>query len=127
MPRPNSLDPLEPFPVRLPASLVTRLRAEAQAAGVTNSDVIRSYLQLADAKPLGQPRQVRKQKYIGEINKADPALMRSLASIGNNLNQIAQGINRSNLAKEPLSKIEIVVILRQIEKQIDEIGAINAA
>jgi hypothetical protein len=127
MARPTATDPLEPFPVRLPALLVTRLKREAEEAGVTNSDVIRSYLQLADAKPLAQPRQVRRQKYTGPINAADPKLMQALAGIGNNLNQIARGINHSNLKNEPLSKVYILAELRKIELHLQQIGAKNAS
>jgi hypothetical protein len=126
MARPNAKDPLMPFPVRLPASLVSRLSAEATERGVTNSDVFRSYISLADAKPLGQPRRVRQQKYEGKINAADPALMRALAGIGNNLNQLAYGVNASNLSAEPLSKVQILTLLRSIEEKLDAIGAANA-
>lgn len=127
MPRPNASDPLTPFPVRLPVSLVTRLRAEALNSGVTNSDVIRRYLSLTEAKPLGQPRQVQRQKYTGPVNHADPKLMQALAGIGNNMNQIAQGINRSNLQSEPLAKIHILAVLRSIEQKLEAIGAANAS
>ena len=127
MARPNAADPLVPFPVRLPALLATRLKREAEDAGVTNSDVIRRYLQLADAKPLGKPRQVQRQKYTGPVNAADPKLMQALAGIGNNLNQIARGINHSNLKNEPLARVYILAELRKIELHLQAIGAKNAS
>lgn len=127
MPRPTAENPLIPFPVRLPTDLVERLRAEAAASGVTNSDVFRRYLSLADAKPLAQPRPQRAQKYTGRVNHADPDLMRSLAGIGNNLNQLARSVNVSNLANEPLSRIHILSVLRLIEQKLEVIGAKNAA
>lgn len=127
MARPNADNPLVPFPVRLPADLAERLRAEAKAHGCTNSDVFRRYLALDDAKPLNQPRPVRAQKYTGRVNHADPALMRQLAQIGNNLNQIAHRINASNLAGEPLSMVQILAALSSIEREIEALGAANAA
>lgn len=127
MARPNADNPLVPFPVRLPLDLAERLRAEAQAHGCTNSDVFRRYLSLEDAKPLNQPRPVRAQKYTGHVNHADPALMRQLAQIGNNLNQLAHGVNASNLANEPLSLVQILATLRSIERQLEALGAANAA
>jgi hypothetical protein len=127
MARPNAEDPLVPFPVRLPTSLAEQLRAEAIAAGCTNSDVFRRYLALADAKPLNKSRPVKRQKYTGRINHADPELMRVIAGIGNNLNQIAHGLNSANLKNEPLAKIHILTVLRSIEQKLEAIGAKNAA
>lgn len=127
MPRPTSPDPLVPFPVRLPRSLAERLRGEALTKGVTNSDIFRAYLDLADAKPLAKPRPQKPQKYMGRINHADPDLMRALASIGNNLNQLAHGVNASNLASEPIARAHILAVLRSIEIKLDRIGADNAA
>ena len=127
MARPNAEDPLVPVPVRLPTSLAERLREEAAAHGCTNSDVFRRYLSLADAKPLNQPRPVRVQKYAGRVNHADPALMRAIAGIGNNLNQIAHGLNAANLAGEPLAHVHILAVLRSIEQKLEQIGAQNAA
>lgn len=127
MARPNAENPLLPFPVRLPSDLVERLRSEAIEAGVTNSDVFRRYLTLADAKPLAQPRPQRAQKYTGRVNHADPDLMRALAGIGNNLNQLARSVNVSNLANEPLSRVHILSVLRSIEQKLEAIGVKNAA
>lgn len=127
MARPVVQNPLLPFPVRLPADLVTRLRGEAEAAGVTNSDVFRRYLDLADAKPLAKPRPQKAQKYTGHVNHADPELMRVLAGIGNNLNQLAHGVNASNLSGEPIARVHILSVLRSIEEKLDKIGERNAA
>ena len=127
MARPNADNPLLPFPVRLPADLVERLRSEASAAGVTNSDVFRRYLDLADAKPLAKPRPRRAQKHLGHVNHADPELMRALAGIGNNLNQLAHGVNASNLAGEPIQRLHVLAVLRSIEQKLEAIGAKNAA
>lgn len=127
MARPNAEDPLIPFPVRLPTSLAEQLKAEAAAHGCTNSDVFRRYIDLAKAKPLNAPRPIRHQKYTGPVNHADPDLMRALAGIGNNLNQIAHGVNASNLAGEPIARAHILIQLRKIEQMLERIGAENAA
>ncbi len=127
MARPNAEDPLVPFPVRLPTSLAERLRGEAAAKGCTNSDVFRAYLDLANAKPLAKPRPQRAQKYTGRVNHADPKLMRVLAGIGNNLNQLAHGVNASNLAGEPLAMVHLLSVLRSIELKLEAVGTKNAA
>jgi hypothetical protein len=126
MPAHKSEDPLTTFPVRLRASLVERLRAEAIELGCTNSDVFRRYLSLADAKPLNKPRPVRAPKYTGRVNHADPKLMMSLAQIGNNINQLAREVN-SNLKNEPINVVQILTVLISIERTLTEIGAQNAS
>jgi hypothetical protein len=127
MARPNAEDPLIPLPVRLPTSTVKRLRAQATAAGCSLSDVLRSHLTLAEAKPLGKARPVKQQKYTGKLNKADPELMRALAGIGNNLNQLAHGVNHSNLLGEPIARVHILSILRNIEQKLEALAAQNAS
>jgi hypothetical protein len=127
MPAKKSDDPLTTFPVRLPASLVERLRGEAVEHGCTNSDVFRRYLSLADAKPLNKPRPVRAPKYTGRVNHADPKLMFAIAQIGNNLNQLARSVNGSSMKKEPIELIQVLSVLISIERALTEIGAQNAS
>jgi len=127
MGRHSSDDPLVPFPVRLKKSVVAQLKAEAAEKGRTNSDVFRHYLGLKDAQPLNQPRPRPMPKYEGKLNNADPKLMRALAGIGNNLNQIAFGVSTSNLANEPLDRVRILAALHKIEQHLQQIGAANAA
>lgn len=51
------------------------------------------------------------------VAHADPALLRALAGIGNNLNQIARAINGG--AWGPADTVAIVSALRDIERRLD--------
>lgn len=127
MARPNVDDPLIPLPVRLPTSLVERLRDQAAAAGCSVSDALRSHLTLAEAKPLGKPRPRRREpKKLGAVSGADPVLLRELASIGNNMNQLARTVNAGLLAGSPIECVQILASLRSIEQQIMLIGERHA-
>jgi hypothetical protein len=126
MARPNADDPLIPLPVRLPRSAVERLREQATAAGCSLSDVLRSHLTLADAKPLGKPRPRRREpKKLGTVS-ADPVLLRELASIGNNINQLARNVNSGLLGGTPIDCVLVLASLRAIEQQIMLIGERHA-
>lgn len=132
MPAHVAADPLTPFPVRLPLSIVERLRSEAVAAGVTNSHVFRTYLDLADrqlATPASerQPRRSRIRKYEAEYNKADPDLIRVLAGMANNLNQLAHQVNSSVLVGEPLSAAHILIVLGTLDEKIKALMDQNAS
>jgi len=127
MARRPSTDPLIPVPVRLPASLAAHLRALADAGGCTVSDALRAHLSLDAAKPLGKPRPRRREpKRLGAVSGADPALMRALASIGNNLNQIARATNGAALAGTPIDVVRILASLKAIEQEIMLMGECHA-
>lgn len=51
------------------------------------------------------------------VAHADPALLRALAGIGNNLNQIARAVNGG--AWGPADTVAIVAALRDIERRLD--------
>ena len=126
MARPNATDPLIPLPVRLPTSTVERLRAEATAAGVSLSDVLRSHLTLAEAKPLGKPRPRRREPTkLGAVSGADPVLLRALSGIGNNMNQIARRAGNFPGAST-MQCVEVLVILRAIESELTQIAERHA-
>lgn len=121
MPRPNTKDPLIPLPVRLPASTVERLRAQAEEHGCSVSDVLRAHLTLEDAKPLGKPKpRKRSPKKLGAISEIDPTLVREIASIGNNINQIARVINKGVLNGSTIDSIKLLVALQAIDQRITE-------
>lgn len=127
MPRPTAGDPLIPLPVRLPTSTVERLREQATAAGCSLSDVLRSHLTLAEAKPLGKPRPRRREpKKLGAVSGADPVLLRELASFGNNMNQLARSVNSGLLGGTPIECIQILSSLRAIEQEIMAISERHA-
>lgn len=126
MARPTVPDPLIPLPVRLPTSLVERLRAQAEAAGVTVSDVLRSHLDIAEAKPLAKPRPQFRSKKLGEVSGADPALMRQIAGIGNNLNQLARTVNAGLLGGAGVDAVEILMRMEAIERHLNAISRHHA-
>ncbi len=53
----------------------------------------------------------------------DPALLRALAGIGNNLNQIARKVNTGEW--EPLQTAEIIAALGAIERELSELRALH--
>ncbi len=92
----------------------TRIDALAQSSAQTLSEILREALDLAKARRL-RP-----------ISKADPALLRKVAGIGNNLNQIARHLNRE-VAGGNIRAIDgvalsaqFIVIERLLVHKIDE-------
>jgi hypothetical protein len=53
----------------------------------------------------------------------DPALLRALAGIGNNMNQIARRVNTGEW--EPLDTAKIVAALAAIERELAELRALH--
>lgn len=121
MPAKKSDDPLLPVPCRLPASVVARFASQAKEKGVTLSDVLRSHLTVEEAKPLGKPVP-RKRTRLAAVSAADPALLRQLASIGNNLNQIAKAVNESNKSAKPVEMVSLLVTLKSIERSLEKLS-----
>ncbi|TVQ96924.1 MAG: plasmid mobilization relaxosome protein MobC [Desulfovibrionales bacterium] len=109
-------DPLVVTPVRLPQSVVTQLRAEAEAKGASMSDVLRSRLAHEAVKPLGRPTP-RKRAVAAAAPKVDPVLLRELAKIGNNLNQIGRWCNTY---KSEADTVQVLRALVAIERRFAE-------
>lgn len=99
--------PWKTIGIRLPPDTADKLKDEAANLGVTVSDVLRSYIKDEQIKPLGRPRPVKSIPNRA-YTPADPALVRELAKIGNNLNQLARWANTYK------SNIEAVQILSQL-------------
>ena len=120
MPARRADDPLVLLPLRVPASLRAVLVEQANAAGSTLSDALRSHLTLAAAKPLGKPVPRRRQpQRLAAVSGADPELVRQVAAIGSNLNQIARAANTVAINGKQIEIIELLVLLRSIERKID--------
>jgi len=107
-------DPLVVVPVRLPTSVVMQLRAEAEAKGVSVSDVLRSRVAHEAVKPLGRPTP-RKRPVAAAAPRVDPALLRELAKIGNNLNQIGRWCNT---VKDEGQAVQVLGVLVAIEQRL---------
>ena len=114
-----SADPLVLLPVRVRKSTHDSLRAIAAEGGVTLSDVLRAHLTLAAEKPLGQPIPRRRPpRKLGSVSRSDPELLREVAAISGNLNQIARAVNTGAVAGTAVQAIELLVLLLSIERQI---------
>lgn len=53
-----------------------------------------------------------------KIIPTDPKLLRQLAGIGNNINQIARTVNQQSKTDTPIDKIAIITALANIEKEL---------
>lgn len=129
MPAHHVNDPLVSLSVRIPQSLRDRLNAQAIKAGVTLADQFRSHLTLAEVKPLGVPvkrRRLTQPLDIDHARCADPALLRSLAAIGSNLNQVARAVNTGAIAGDRMQAIELLVLLRAMEREFAVLVASSA-
>ncbi len=108
---------------RLPSEVVARWRTEAVAQGLNLSDLLRGTLAaaLAGGEAAGAvttrrppPRQRRGEGARGRVATMDPALLRQLAWIGNNLNQIARVANSTGT-----TDVRTLLALQRIRIQLD--------
>ena len=99
MSRPRSSDPLVNTGLRLPASLLARLDDAAAAASRSRADLIRSYLEVpflptiepsSSFRPSPSPKSEHPKVVPLPLNRE---LMRNLAQVGNNLNQVVRELN----------------------------------
>jgi len=126
MPAHRVPDPLVRLNLRVPKSLRDQLAAQASKAGVTLSDSLRSHLSIEAIKPLGVP--VRRSRSVQKLDPApcaDPALLRHLAAIGSNLNQIARAANTAAMTGSPMEFIVLLVLMRSIECEFTVLVASN--
>ena len=118
MPAHRVSDPLVQLNLRVPKSLRDQLAAQASEAGVTLSDLVRSHMSIDAIKPLGVP--VRRSRSVRNLELApcaDLALLRQLAAIGSNLNQIARAANTAAITGSPMDFIELLMLMRAIERE----------
>lgn len=119
MPARRADDPLVLVPLRLPKSLVDAARDEAEATGATLSDAVRTRIASSAVKLLGKPRVRRRAALLPDrVHRADPALVRQVAAIGSNLNQLARVANASALNGTPIEVITLLTQLCAIERQL---------
>jgi hypothetical protein len=59
-----------------------------------------------------------KQTKQSRIQETDPQLLRQLAGIGNNLNQIARIINQQSKTDTPLDRVAVITALSGIEREL---------
>jgi hypothetical protein len=120
-------DPLVSLSVRIPQSLRDRLNVRANESGVTLADQFRARLTFDEVKPLGVPVQRRRAvHHLDRAVSADPALLRSLAAIGSNLNQVARAVNTGAISGDLVHAIELLVVLRAIERECAALAGSNS-
>ena len=96
--------------VRTTPEDMARWQAVAESRGVSLSDLVRSLLD-------GQRRSPRPQRAAPTV---DPELLRELARIGNNLNQLVRAAGQ----QEPVAAVALLVRLIEIDR---ELGALRQA
>ena len=62
-----------------------------------------------------------KQTKQSRIQETDPQLLRQLAGIGNNLNQIARIINQQSKTNEAIDRIAVITALSGIERELQRL------
>lgn len=103
---------------RLPASLASSLLTEADNLNLTLSEVLR--LKLSDEDRSIVVTERKEQKIRREYTPADPDLLRQIAIIGNNLNQIARTLNKAKLTGTPVDLIQNLSVLTVIEQELNK-------
>lgn len=91
--------------IRTTAEEKLRWQALAENKGVSLSALVRSLL---DGQRLRNRR---------EPPKVDPVLLRDLARIGNNLNQLARAANR----RQPVEAVALLVRLIEIDRELSAV------
>ena len=120
----QSTEPLVLVNVRLPQTVVVALRAHAEANSsmghhATLSDALRAHITMEAVKPLGKPRPRRREPSLSSAASSfDPALMRQLAAIGSNLNQLARATNRGAVDGNLVQSVELLCALLVIEREL---------
>lgn len=83
------------------------------------SDALRSRLDLDGVVPLENPKPRKRHSAIeGGVSRADPMLIRQLAALGSNLNQIARAVNKQVAGGTEVSCIKLLVAMASIDKQL---------
>ena len=102
--------------LRIGPTTATEWRERASASGLSVSDWIRGAVDAVQQTNLPTPQR-RPVRVRDTSNDADPALMRQLAGISNNLNQIARALNECRLAGSSVQLVEVLALLRSIEAE----------
>ncbi len=97
---------------RLPSAVADVWRQQADRAGLSLSDWLRSQIDERQATGIAPPsKRPRKRNY----TPADPELVRQVAWIGNNINQIAKWVNSN---KSGIESVELLTHLSALSKAV---------
>lgn len=102
--------------LRLPEDTAASWRQRADAADQSLSDWLRSTVDGEAARQTGQRRQRRRLKTL----TADPELLRQLAAIGNNVNQVARVLNSIGLT--PGDHAHLLAELAAIQRELHRLA-----
>lgn len=97
--------------IRTSADEKRRWQEIAESKGVSLSDLVRSLL-------TGQ--RLRKRR---DPPRVDPALLRELARLGNNLNQLAHAANR----RDPITATALLARLIEIDRELSTLRRVYSA
>ena len=100
--------------LRLPDDTAAAWRRQAAAADQSLSDWVRQRVDGSDAVQTGLRRHRRRLRTL----TADPELLRQLAAIGNNINQLARRINGLGLNATDVVNLlaELITIQRELHR-----------
>lgn len=99
--------------LRLDPATLAKWRLGASDEGLTLSDWLRAKVD-ADQQTHISPARSRRERDPRHL--ADPVLMRQLAALGSNLNQIARAVNECRLVGSSVHLVELLTLLRSIEE-----------
>jgi hypothetical protein len=94
---------------RLPPEVAADWRCRAEREGLSLSDFVRRAVDADKVTGIASPGKRRRRTY----TPADPALIRNLAWIGNNINQIARYVNTY---KSGIDSVELLVQLNALRR-----------
>lgn len=99
--------------LRLDPETLAEWRKAATVEGKTLSDWLRAKVDADQQTHIApaRPKRDRDPRHL-----ADPALMRQLAALGSNLNQIARAVNECRLVGSPVHLVELLAMLRSVEE-----------
>lgn len=105
--------------IRLTLEELDSVRAIAASSGVHMADLVRRLLLDTGARVLltdSRPALSREP-----VSTIDPNLIRQVANIGCNLNQIARAVNKRALQSETIDVIRLLAEMLAIERQLGEL------
>lgn len=102
--------------LRLPEATAAAWRQSAQAADQSLSDWVRQRVDGAGAVQTGQRRHRRRLRTL----TADPVLLRQLAAVGSNVNQIARVLNSVGL--NPSDAAGLLAELSAIQRELHRLA-----
>ena len=107
--------------IRLPTHVRDAWRKSAEAAGMNLTDWIRSQVRLDGMEPVVTHKPTPRRKIPRRsYTRTDPELLRHIAKIGNNVNQIAKEVNRRENSIYGLRVLERLVSIERAIQALKE-------